>query len=160
MAFFGAKKEEEKPSVKETPAPPAASAAAAPAKPSAVPQPKAAIPYGIDRAIQLMRSLPQTQNVELVVMVIKTTLESLKVNVSDIIEDAIAKERELQTRIGVLKDEIGVLEKQVELRVDEIVRLEAAHAETTSVKERLQLAEKTVPAGGSEAPAAPRKAAS
>jgi hypothetical protein len=159
MAFFGAKKEDEKPAVKDTPPPPAATTTA-PAKPSAVPQPKAPIPYGIDRAIQLMRSLPQTQNIELVVMVIKTTLESLKVNVSDIIEDAISKERELQTRIAVLKDEIGVLEKQVELRVDEIVRLEAAHAETTSVKERLQLAEKTGPTPGSGMSTAPTKAAS
>lgn len=142
MAFFGAKKEEEKPRAADaTPPPPTIVP-----KPSAVPQAKAApapLAYGIEKAIHLMRSLPQTQNIELVVMVIKTTLESLKVNVADIIEDAIVKERELEARVAILKDEIGVLQKQVELRVDEIVRLEAAHAETTSVKERLQLAEKT-----------------
>ncbi len=143
MAFFGAKKEEEKPRTAEATPPPPPTIVP---KPSAVPTAKAApvpLAYGIEKAIQLMRSLPQTQNIELVVMVIKTTLESLKVNVADIIEDAIVKERELEARVAVLKDEIGVLQKQVELRVDEIVRLEAAHAETTSVKERLQLAEKT-----------------
>ncbi|MEO6573964.1 MAG: hypothetical protein ABIP89_09005 [Polyangiaceae bacterium] len=143
MAFFGAKKEEEKARPTDVTPPPAPSIVP---KPSVVPTAKAPPPpvaYGIEKAIQLMRSLPQTQNVELVVMVIKTTLESLKVNVADIIEDAIVKERELESRVAILKDEIGVLQKQVELRVDEIVRLEAAHAETTSVKERLQLAEKT-----------------
>lgn len=141
MAFFGAKKEEEKPRAADATPPPPPTIVP---KPSAVPQAKAApTAYGIEKAIHLMRSLPQTQNIELVVMVIKTTLESLKVNVADIIEDAIVKERELEARVAILKDEIGVLQKQVELRVDEIVRLEAAHAETTSVKERLQLAEKT-----------------
>jgi hypothetical protein len=143
MAFFGAKKEDEKPRPADASPPPAPAIVP---KPSAVPTAKAApaqMAYGIEKAIQLMRSLPQTQNVELVVMVIKTTLESLKVNVADIIEDAIVKERDLEARVTILKEEIGVLQKQVELRVDEIVRLEAAHAETTSVKERLQLAEKT-----------------
>src|SRR5690242_50861 len=34
--------------------------------------------YGIEQAIQLMRALPVDQNPELVVQVIKTTLESLR----------------------------------------------------------------------------------
>jgi len=99
--------------------------------------------YGIENAIQLMRQLPQSDaNVELVVTVIKTTLESLKVKVSDIIEDAVRKEKDLEGRVSNLKSAIAEFEKEIQQRRDEIARLEADHAETTSVKARLQLAEK------------------
>lgn len=99
--------------------------------------------YGIENAIQLMRSLPNMdQNVELVVAVIKGTLESLKVKVSDIIEDAVRKEKDLETRVSNLKQAISEFEKEIQQRKDEISKLEADHAETTSVKSRLQLAEK------------------
>jgi hypothetical protein len=99
--------------------------------------------YGIENAIQLMRALPSADaNVELVVTVIKTTLESLKVKVSDIIEDAVRKEKDLEGRVGNLKAAITEFEKEIQQRKDEIARLEADHAETTSVKARLQLAEK------------------
>jgi hypothetical protein len=98
--------------------------------------------YGIDRAIQLMRSLPTDQNPELVAMVITGTLTSLDVKVSDIIEDATLRQSELQARIGSIKAKNSTLEREIELGVDEIVKLEAALAEATSVKERLQLAHK------------------
>src|SRR5437879_3904659 len=63
--------------------------------------------YGIENAIQLMRALPSADaNVELVVTVIKTTLESLKVKVSDIIEDAVRKEKDLEGRVSNLKSAI------------------------------------------------------
>ena len=51
--------------------------------------------YGIEQAITLMRALPVDQNPELVVAVIKSTLESLKVKVSDIIADADAQDRRI-----------------------------------------------------------------
>jgi hypothetical protein len=99
--------------------------------------------YGIENAIQLMRQLPQSDaHVELVVTVIKTTLESLKVHVSDIIEDAVRKEKDLEGRVGNLKSAIAEFEKEIQQRRDEIAKLEADHAETTSVKAKLQLAEK------------------
>src|SRR4051812_46204620 len=69
--------------------------------------PAPSVDYGIDSAIQLMRALPVDQNVELVVQVIKTTLESLKVRVSDIIQDAARKQRDLEGRVTNLKREIG-----------------------------------------------------
>jgi hypothetical protein len=96
--------------------------------------------YGIDRAIQLMRSLPTEQNPELVAMVITSTLESLDLNVTEIIDDARARQADLEARIGTIKAKNGALEREIELGVDEIVRLEASLAETLSVKERLELA--------------------
>jgi hypothetical protein len=96
--------------------------------------------FGIDRAIQLMRSLPTEQNPELVAMVIASTLESLDMNVSDIIEDADTRQLELEARIGTIKARNSELEREIELGVDEIVKLEASLAEAMSVKERIQLA--------------------
>jgi predicted nucleic acid-binding Zn-ribbon protein len=109
-----------------------------PSKPgSEAPPPKR---YGIDRAIALMRSLPTEQNPELVAMVITSTLESLELSVTDIIEDARSRQADLETRIGTIKAKNSALEKEIELGVDEIVKLEASLAETMAVKERLELA--------------------
>jgi len=96
--------------------------------------------YGIERAIQLMRSLPTEQNPELVAMVITSTLESLDMKVSEIIDDARSRQADLEARIGTIKAKNSALEKEIELGVDEIVKLEATLAETLSVKERLELA--------------------
>jgi hypothetical protein len=98
--------------------------------------------YGIDQAIMLMRALPVDQNVELVVQVIKTTLESLKVKVADIIVDADRKTRDLDERMANLRRAIADFEKEIETRKQEIARLEADHSETSSVRARLELAEK------------------
>jgi len=98
--------------------------------------------YSIDQAIELMRALPVDQNVELVVAVIKTTLESLKVKVADIISDAVRKQKDLEERVSNLKRAIADFEKEIETRKEEIGRLEADHKETTAVRGRLELAEK------------------
>jgi hypothetical protein len=113
--------------------------------------PPPTVDYGIDSAIQLMRALPVDQNVELVVQVIKTTLESLKVRVSDIIQDAARKQKDLEGRVSNLKREIGEFEKEIQSRKDEIARLEADHAETTSVRGRLELAERAQKAAPAKA---------
>jgi hypothetical protein len=98
--------------------------------------------YGIEQAITLMRALPVDQNPELVVAVIKTTLESLKVKVADIIHDADRKTKDLEERVANLKRAIADFEKEIETRKEEISRLEADHKETTGVRARLELAEK------------------
>ncbi|MDB4967528.1 MAG: hypothetical protein JWN44_3217 [Myxococcales bacterium] len=103
--------------------------------------------YGIEQAITLMRALPMDQNPELVVAVIKTTLESLKVKVSDIIVDADKKTKDLEERVANLKRAIADFEKEIETRKEEIGRLEADHKETTGVRARLELAEKAQRAG-------------
>jgi hypothetical protein len=98
--------------------------------------------FGINAAIQLMRSLPVDQNPELVVTVIKTTLESLRVKVPEIIADAGRKQTDLRNRVDMLKKEISDYEKEIQQRKDEIAKLEADYEETTNVKGRLELAEK------------------
>jgi hypothetical protein len=102
--------------------------------------------YGIDRAIALMRSLPTEQNPELVAMVITSTLASLDLSVTEIIEDAKSHQADLEARIGSIKAKNAALEREIELGVDEIVKLEATLAETLSVKERLELAHNHAPA--------------
>ena len=106
--------------------------------------------YGIAEAILLMRSVPVEQNVELVVHVIRNTLESMNVHLADIIGDASAKEKSLQQRIETLGKEIAEFEKQIDIRGQEIARLQNELSETTAVKDRLVMAQKL-----SEPPAAP-----
>ena len=137
----------------EDDAPPARAQAAAASAPatsrSAAPAPASARPggnrpvtsYGIDDAIQLMRTLPQ-ENVELVVRVVKHTLESTRIDISAIIDDASQKQQRIEARVQVLKDAIADLEKEIQVRRKEIDELETDHRETTKVKERLVLAEK------------------
>jgi uncharacterized small protein (DUF1192 family) len=96
--------------------------------------------YGIERAIELMRTLP-SENVELVVQVVKFSLESVGIKLPAIIEDAIRRQKDIQGRIGVLKGEIADLEQEIKQRKEEIDRLEADHKETTMVRDRLELAE-------------------
>jgi hypothetical protein len=98
--------------------------------------------YGIADAIQLMRSLPVDQNVDLVVRVVRATLASLNVRVQDIIEDATRKEKSTEDGIAALHAKVTELEKELEIKRREITALEGELKETTGVKERLQLAEK------------------
>jgi hypothetical protein len=104
--------------------------------------------FGIDRAIQLMRQLPADQNAALVAKVIASTLTSLDMKVNDIIDDATALQKDLEGKIGSIKAKNAGLEKEIERGVEEIVKLESALAEATSVKERLQLASPGTPAAG------------
>src|ERR1041384_7161880 len=89
--------------------------------------PPASLDYGINAAIQLMRSLPVDQNPELVVTVIKTTLKSLRVKVPEIIADASRKQADLEKRVETLTKEITDFEKEIAQRREEIGRLEADH---------------------------------
>jgi hypothetical protein len=99
--------------------------------------------FGIDKAIELMRTLPE-DNVELVVQVVKLTLESTKVKIPSIIKDATRKQDDIQGRIKVLKGEIAEYEQEIAQRKEEIEGLEADFSETSTVKDRLELAEKLV----------------
>jgi len=109
--------------------------------------------FGIDKAIELMRTLP-ADNVELVVQVVKLTLESTKIKIATIIDDATRKQDDIQGRIKVLKSEIAEFEKEIATRKDEINSLETDFEETSTVKERLILAEKLT-----KKPATPPKVA-
>jgi len=125
---------------------PMAPVAAAPAR-----EPERDVNYGINKAIELMRLLP-TDNIELVVKVVKTTLESTQIRVATIVEDASRKQKDIQGRIAARRKEIAELEAEIATRRQEIDALETDHAETTSVKERLILAERLA---GGEAKASP-----
>jgi septal ring factor EnvC (AmiA/AmiB activator) len=98
--------------------------------------------YGIAEAIQLLRGLPVDQNVDLVVRVVRATLASLSVHLSDIIEDATKKQKSTQDKIATAHGKVADLEKQLAEHRREIAALEADLKETTTVKERLQMAEK------------------
>jgi hypothetical protein len=104
--------------------------------------PIAAGSYGIAEAIQLMRTLPVEQNGELVVRVVRATLASLNVHVPEIIEDANRKQKATQEKIAAEHAQIVDLEKQLEVHRKEIATLEAELKETTTVRDRLQLAER------------------
>jgi hypothetical protein len=97
--------------------------------------------YSIGDAIQLMRTLPFDNNVDLVVQVIRATLGSMNVRVQDIIEDAVRKEKSIHEGIASLHGKVADLERELDARCKEITALEADLAETTSVKERLQMSE-------------------
>jgi len=98
--------------------------------------------YGIAEAIQLLRGLPVDQNPDLIVRVVRATLASLNVHLSDIIEDASKKQKSTQERIASEHSKVADLEKQLADHRKEIAALEADLKETTTVKDRLQMAEK------------------
>src|SRR5438105_2245334 len=62
-------------------------------------EPEPAPRYGIAQAIDLMRKLP-FDNVELVVQVVKRTLESTHIRIDTIIQDAARKQAEIEGRIA------------------------------------------------------------
>ena len=94
--------------------------------------------FGIERAIELMRSLPTEQNPGLVAMAIAKTLAAVNVPVSHIIEDATSRQKDLEAKLGTERAACTALETEIELHVDAIVELEAFLAEATSVVERLE----------------------
>jgi hypothetical protein len=134
------------------PSRPSPAAAPPPSRPLQIPRDEP--DYGIEKAIELMRTLPQG-NVELVVQVVKFTLESAQIKIGGIIDDASSRQDRIQSRISVLRAEIADHEQEIAQRKSEIGTLEADYSETTTVKERLQLAEQLTKA---EAAARPQRA--
>ena len=116
--------------------------------------------YGIAEAIQLLRGLPVDQNPDLVVRVVRATLASLSVHLADIIEDVNKKQKATQERIASQHAKVAELEKHLAEHRKEIAALEADLKETTTVKERLQMAEKssTAPSPLRAAPPGPHTA--
>ena len=94
--------------------------------------------FGIERAIELMRSVPTDQHPDLVALVIARTLAAVDVQVTDIVEDATLRQKDLEAKLATARAAYTALETEIELHVDEIVGLEAYLAEATSVVERLE----------------------
>jgi outer membrane murein-binding lipoprotein Lpp len=151
---------ERKPQAAPAPAPEASPKPAAQPRPEAsvkAPSPKAppSPEFGIQNAMELMRKLPP-DNVPLVVSVVKTTLESLHIDVESIIDDAKQKRAKIAERISGLESEIAELEEEVAARREEIKALQEDGAETKLVQERLQMASgEPVSAGASASASRP-----
>lgn len=112
------------------------------AAPSSLPTPNVpAGGFGIDEALQLARQLPN-RNIELVMQVVKKTLEALHVDVPRIVDSAQKKEQAIEERIAGLKRDIERLEGQIAAAKKEIGQLEGDHKEVATLKERLVMAQK------------------
>lgn len=96
--------------------------------------------YGIEDATRLMKALPRDNN-EVVVTVVKKTLESLNIKVEDIINDANAKEERIRSQHKRLESEIKNLQAEITQRNQRISELLQDLKETTDVRQRLQLAQ-------------------
>jgi hypothetical protein len=112
--------------------------------------------YGIEDAIKLMKSLPRDNN-EVVVTVVKKTLESTSIKVHDIVDDANQKEARIRNQHKTLEGEIKDLQDQIAHRNQQISDLLHDLKETTDVRQRLQLAmeldgDKAAPAPAVAAP--------
>ena len=146
MGIFGKKAEhlhedEDHPMEPADP-PPAAPAAPAPA--AEPPRPR----FGIEETVKLVRTLPVAQNAELVMTVLRNTLEMMGVRVAEIIKDAERREGELRDRSAVLKAAMVEFEHEIQTRREEVSRVEAELVETTRVKDRLRAAEETANRSG------------
>jgi hypothetical protein len=97
--------------------------------------------FGIDDAIQLMRTLPTDSNTALVVRVVRVTLGALNVSVEDIVEDAARKEARIKESISALEGRIVELDGQLGALRREIAAHQADLKETTNVRERLHMAD-------------------
>ncbi len=102
-------------------------------------------PYGVGDLIQLMKTISLDEHPDLVVRVIKTTLESLGVQTSDVLEDASKQRQAIQQQIAAVEGEIEGLTKEIQHRRDKIGQLQLDLAETTYARERLLSAEKASP---------------
>ena len=97
------------------------------------------VEYGIDKAIDLMKRLPDA-DIHLLATVIKECLESANIKIEKILEDAVAKEVRLEQHIKKLDNEIENLETMIHQRKETIFELIRDLEETRQVKNNLALA--------------------
>ena len=98
-------------------------------------------PYGIMDLIRLMKTIPIDHHPDLVVRVIRTTLESVGVHSSAVVEDALRQENAIRDQIAKVEGDIEGLAREIQDRRAQIAQLEVDLAETIYAKERLQGAE-------------------
>ena len=98
--------------------------------------------YGIEQAVELLESLPQGgRNRDLVYQVVKTTLQSLEVEVEQIVADAQRKERELEGQLETLETRIAEFEAQIKATRREAQGLRQRHQRIRRVREQLEQAD-------------------
>jgi hypothetical protein len=103
--------------------------------------------YGIDDAIQLMRTLPVNQQPDLVLLVVRNTLASMNVDLRQVIDSGTNKQERLSASAAKTTAAIAELEDEINTRRQELARIEADLAETSAVKERLEVAARWAEAG-------------
>jgi predicted RNase H-like nuclease (RuvC/YqgF family) len=97
--------------------------------------------FGIEQANDLMSKLAFGDNAELIVRVIRKTLESVGVQVGDLIAEAKHREGELRTEIEQRRSKIGELERQIEGERIAISGLESDLALTGRTRDSLERSE-------------------
>src|SRR5262245_60783787 len=93
--------------------------------------------YGIGDLIRLLKSIPIDRHPELVVQVIKTTLESVGVKSSAVVEDALAQENAMRDAMEMLESQIVVLTQEIDARRYQIAQLQDELRETTHARSLL-----------------------
>jgi hypothetical protein len=102
--------------------------------------------YGVADLISLMKTIPTDRHPDLVVRVVKSTLESVGVRPNDIIEDALRHEGVVRDRIAALEGEIDGLVQEIERRRELIAELQTNISDLIYARERWQGAESGRPA--------------
>jgi hypothetical protein len=97
--------------------------------------------YGIVDLVRLLKSIPIDHHPELVVQVIKTTLESVGVRSSAVIDDALIRENGMREAMEMLESQIVVLTQEIEARQYQIAQLKVELSETMHARGLLANAE-------------------
>jgi len=93
--------------------------------------------YGIQQAIDLMRSLPSDPRLaDVMLQVVRRTLESAHIGVGQIIADATRKEEQIEARLRTLQEEIVNHRREIETRAAEVTRLQAELSDISLVRNR------------------------
>jgi hypothetical protein len=111
--------------------------------------------YGIADLIRLLKSVPADRNPQLVVQVIRTTLESVGVQSAALIESAAILENGIRDQIATLESQIVDLTREIATRRDRITRLNVELAEMVSARDRLASADLVPENAGSIDPKPP-----
>ena len=109
-----------------------------PPPPPALPQPPPAPGYRIESAIELMRSLPLDENPELVLRVVRKTLQSTGVSLEQVIASAQTREATLSSSIDDERAAIEQLEREIAMRRSSQESATTRLEETRSARQRLQ----------------------
>jgi len=97
--------------------------------------------YGFAQVRDLMRSIPLAENRELVVQVVKKTLESANISLQAIMQDAGGIQEEAKAKINYLKQTMADLNQEIANHKRDMVELEKELADITRIKDLLELAE-------------------
>ncbi len=95
-------------------------------------------PYGIEKVIRLIRSLPPGSDQDLAITLIIRTLDSSGVNVRSLLTDATEKEQQATSAIQKLEKEIQLLQTQINERHQQIDSLASLLNEFTLIRKKIE----------------------